>query len=96
MPRPTKYAEDCWTAVCDWFECERPIAQSLAAWAFDPGALRRRVRQVQVDSGRHSDLQSNEGRKEIRKLRRENFELRCCERDLAGERVGEAVVSAGD
>jgi transposase-like protein len=38
--------------------------------------LRKQVRQAEADSGRRTDLLTSAEREEIRKLRRENFELR--------------------
>jgi transposase len=58
------------------FESQRPIAQVAADLGVHPEALRKRVRQAEADSGRRTDLLSSEEREEIKKLRRENFELR--------------------
>jgi len=38
--------------------------------------LRKRVRQAEADGGLRPDLPSSEDREEIRRLKRENFELR--------------------
>ena len=38
--------------------------------------LRKRVRRAEADSGKRSDILSTQEREEIRKLRKENFELR--------------------
>jgi transposase len=58
------------------FESQRPIAQVAADLGVHPEALRKRVRQAEADSGQRTDLLSSEEREEIKKLRRENFELR--------------------
>ena len=58
------------------FESERPIAHVARDLGVHPEALRKRVRQAQADSGGRPDLLSSQEREEIRKLRRENFELR--------------------
>ena len=57
------------------FESGRPIAQVAADLGMHPEALRKRVRQAEIDTGRREGLTSQE-HEEIKKLRRENFELR--------------------
>lgn len=57
------------------FESGRPIAQVAADLGMHPEALRKRVRQAEIDTGRRDGLTSEE-HEEIKKLRRENFELR--------------------
>jgi transposase len=58
------------------FESQRPIAQVAADLGVHPEALRKHVRQAEADSGKRSDLLSTNEREEIRKLRKENYELR--------------------
>jgi transposase len=58
------------------FESGRPIAQIADDLGIHRETLRRRVRQAEADSGQRKDLLSSEEREEIRKLRRENYELR--------------------
>ncbi|MDQ6775380.1 MAG: transposase [Actinomycetota bacterium] len=57
-------------------ESQRPIAQVAADLGVHPEALRKRVRQAQADSDQRPDLLRSEEREEIRKLRKENYELR--------------------
>ena len=57
-------------------ESERPIAHVAADLGIHPETLRKRVRQAQADSGSRTDLLTTEEREEIRRLRREVFELR--------------------
>ncbi len=77
MSRPRKYPEELIErGVRLVFESGRPIAQVARDLGIHPEALRKRVRQAEADSGRRSDLLTSEEREEIRKLRRENFELR--------------------
>lgn len=77
MSRPRKYPEELIErGVRLVFESGRPIAQVARDLGIHPEALRKRVRQAEADSGRRSDLMTSEEREEIRKLRRENFELR--------------------
>jgi transposase len=58
------------------FESKRPIAQVAADLGVHSEALRKRVRQVEADSGQRTDLLSTLEREEIKKLRKENYELR--------------------
>jgi transposase len=55
-------------------ESGRPVAHV----ANDLGlpSLRKRVRQAEADGGLRADLPTSEEREEIRRLKRENFELR--------------------
>jgi transposase len=57
------------------FESGRPIARVAADLGVPAETLRLHVRRVEVDEGRREGLTGDE-REEIRKLRRENFELR--------------------
>jgi transposase-like protein len=56
-----------------------PVVRSLR-WPRDlgvhPEALRKRVRRAQADAGERGDVLSTAERKEIKRLRREVFELR--------------------
>ena len=58
------------------FESKRPIAQVAVDLGVHPEALRKRVRQAEADSGQRTDLLSSQEREEIKKLRKENYELR--------------------
>ncbi len=58
------------------FESGRPIAHVVADLGVGAETLRKRVRQAEADSGRRTDLLTTAEREEIRKLRREVFELR--------------------
>jgi transposase len=57
-------------------ESGRPIAHVAADLGVHPETLRKYVRRAEADSGERSDLLSTQEREEIKKLRRENFELR--------------------
>ena len=77
MPRPRKYPDELMErGVRLVFESRRPIAQVAADLGVHHEALRKRVRQAEADSGKRADLLSSQEREEIRKLRRENLELR--------------------
>jgi transposase len=57
------------------FESGRPIAHVARDLGVSAGALRKRVRRVEVDAGKREGLTTDE-REELKRLRRENFELR--------------------
>jgi transposase len=57
-------------------EGERPIAHIAHDLGIDPEALRKRVRRAEADSDARPELLSGQEREEIRRLRRENYELR--------------------
>jgi transposase len=58
------------------FESGRPIAQVAADLGIHPEALRKRVRQAEANSGMRPDLPTSKEREELRRLRKENYELR--------------------
>jgi transposase len=77
MPRPRKYPlELIERGVRLALESERPIAHVAADLGMHPETLRKHVRQTEADSGKRGDLLSSEEREEIRRLRKEVFELR--------------------
>jgi transposase len=77
MPRPRKYPlELIERGVRLALESERPIAHVAADLGMHPETLRKHVRQAEADSGKRGDLLSSEEREEIRRLRKEVFELR--------------------
>jgi transposase len=76
MARPRKYPDELiQRGVRLALESNRPIAQVAHDLGMSPETLRRRVRQAEVDQGLREGLSSEE-REEIRKLRKEVFELR--------------------
>lgn len=77
MARPRKYPDELrGRAVGLVFESKRPIAHGAQDLGIHKEALRRWVRQAEADSGRRRDLLTSEEREELKKLRKENFELR--------------------
>jgi transposase len=77
MPRGKKYPQELMDrGVRLVFESKRPIAQVATDLGVHSEALRKRVRQAEADSGQRTDLLSSEEREEIKKLRKENYELR--------------------
>ena len=77
MPRPRKYPEELLDrGVRLVLESERPIAQVARDLGIHPETLRKRVRQAEADEGKRTDLLTSQEREEIKKLRRENYELR--------------------
>jgi transposase len=76
MPRVRKYPIELLDRATRLvFESGRPIAHVAADLGIPSETLRKHVRRVEVDEGRREGLSSEE-REEIKKLRREVFELR--------------------
>jgi transposase len=77
MARPKKYPDELvQRGVRLALEGDRPIAHIAQDLGMHPETLRRRVRQAQADAGKRSDLLTTQEREEIRRLRKENYELR--------------------
>jgi transposase len=77
MPRSRKYPDELMDrGVRLVFESKRPVSQVAADLGVGAEALRKRVRRAEADSGKRTDLLSSQEREEIRKLRKENYELR--------------------
>jgi len=76
MPRARKYPQELLDRGARLvFESKRPISHVAADLGIKSESLRRHVRQLEVDEGRREGL-STEEREEIKRLKRENFELR--------------------
>jgi transposase len=77
MPRARKYpVELIERGVRLTLESGRPIAHVARDLGIESETLRRAVRQAEADGGKRGDLLTSQEREEIKKLRRENFELR--------------------
>ncbi len=77
MPRPRKYPDELMDrGVRLVFESQRPVSQVAADLGVGAEALRKRVRRVEADGGKRTDVLTGQEREEIRKLRKENYELR--------------------
>ena len=77
MAAPRKYSDELRErAVRLYFESDRPIAHVARDLGIHKEALRHWVRQAEADTGRRRDLLTSEEREELKKLRKENFELR--------------------
>ena len=76
MPRSRKYPEELIErGVRLAIESGRPVSHVARDIGLPSETLRKRVRQAEIDTGRREGLTSEE-HEEIKKLRRENFELR--------------------
>ena len=77
MPRPRKYSDELRErAVRFYFESNRPIAHVAHDLGIHKEALRQWVRQAEADRGVRRDLLKTEEREELKKLRKENAELK--------------------
>jgi transposase len=77
MPRGTRYPPELIErGVRLALESGRPIAHVAADLGIHSETLRKRVRRAEADGGRRTDILTSEEREEIKKLRREVFELR--------------------
>jgi transposase len=76
MSRPRKYPEELIErGIRMVFESGRPVAHVAADLGIPSETLRKRVRRAEIDEGRRQGLSSAE-REEIKKLCKENAELR--------------------
>jgi transposase len=77
MARPKKYPDELIArGVRLALEGDRPIARIAHDLGVHPETLRKRVRRAEADSGARPELLSSQEREEIRRLRKENYELR--------------------
>jgi transposase len=77
MARPKKYPEELMQrGIRLALEGDRPIAHIAHDLGMHPETLRKRVRRFEADSGKRPELLSSQEREEIRRLRKENYELR--------------------
>src|SRR5438128_3283790 len=77
MSRPRKYPEELLErGVRLALASGRPIAHVARDLGIHSETLRKRVRQAEADSGKRGDLLTTQEREEIRRLRKENLELR--------------------
>ena len=77
MARGRKYPPELRErAVRTALESGRPIAQVARDLDVHKESLRNWVRQAEADGGRRRDLLTSEERDELKRLRKENFELR--------------------
>jgi transposase len=77
MAAPRKYPDELRErAVRLVFESERPIAHVARDLGIHKEALRLWVRRAEADSGRRRDLLMSEEREELKRLRKENADLR--------------------
>ena len=77
MPRPRKYPQELIDrGVRLAIESGRPVAHVARDIGLPAEVLRKRVRQAEADQGLRADRPSSEEREEIKRLKRENYELR--------------------
>ena len=77
MPRSKKYPDELIArGVRLAIELGRPVRHVAADLGIHHETLRRHVRQAEADGGLRPDLPTSEEREEIKRLRKEVFELR--------------------
>jgi transposase len=77
MPRPRKYPQELIDrGVRLALESGRPIAHVASDIGLPSETLRKAVRRAEADRGLRPDLPTSEEREEIKRLKRENAELR--------------------
>jgi transposase len=77
MGRPKTYPDELvQRGVRLALEGNRPIAHIAHDLGMHPGTLRKKVRQAEADGGKPTDLLTAQELEEIRRLRKENYELR--------------------
>ena len=77
MSRPRKYSDELRErAVRLYFESERPVAHVARDLGIHMEALRQWVRQAEADQGQRPQQLTTNEREELRRLRKENAELR--------------------
>ena len=77
MARSRKYSDELRErAVRFYFESNRPIARVAQDLGIHKEALRQWVRQAEADRGVRRDLLKTDEREELKRLRKENAELR--------------------
>jgi len=77
MARSRKYPDELvQRGVRLALESGRPVAHVARDIGLPAEVLRKRVRQAEADQGLRPDLPTSEEREEIKRLKRENFELR--------------------
>src|SRR5262249_57886176 len=85
MSRPRKYSDELRErAVRFCFESNRPIAHVAQDLGIHREALRQWVRQAEADRGVGRDLLKTDERDELKRLRKENAELRRADAVLEG------------
>jgi transposase len=77
MPRGRKYPQELIDrGVRLAMESGRPVRHVAADLGIHHETLRKHVRQAEANGGLRPDLPTSEEREEIKRLKRENFELR--------------------
>jgi transposase len=77
MARSRKYPDELvQRGVRLALESGRPVAHVARDIGLPAEVLRKRVRQAEADQGLRPELPTSEEREEIKRLKRENFELR--------------------